>query len=81
MKIVMNEKRNAIIKTLTAAEKPLTLAEISAQANMEIASGSMNALVKAGIVLVAGDRTIECPVCHRRRTVKEYTIGDISKIK
>ena len=54
MKITMNEKRTAVIETLKNATAPMTLAEISNAAGVEVKSGTTNAMVKAGLIKVAG---------------------------
>lgn len=81
MEIKMNEKRVAVINALKGAAKPMTLAEISAAANTEIKTGTTNAMIKAGVIKVAGERTIVCPACGRKHTVKEYEIGDLTAIE
>lgn len=76
MKLNLTDNRKAILSTLRSATAPLTLAEISALVGFEVKTGSTNALVKAGAIKVAGERTIVCPACGRKHTVKEYVIGD-----
>lgn len=78
MKLNQNEKRSAVIATLKTATKGMTLAEISAATGMEIKSGTTNAMVKAGALIVSGERTLVCPTCGRKHTVKEYSLGDLS---
>ena len=81
MKITMNEKRTAVIETLKNATAPMTLTEISNKAGVEIKSGTTNAMVKAGLIVVSGERVIVCPSCGHKQTVKEYTIGDLTAIE
>ena len=81
MKITMNEKRTAVINTLKNATTPMTLGEIANKAGVEIKSGTTNAMVKAGLIVVAGEREIICPACGHKHTVKEYTIGDLTAIE
>lgn len=81
MKITMNEKRTAVIETLKNATAPMTLAEISKAAGVEVKSGTTNAMVKAGVIKVAGERTIVCPVCGHKHPVKEYAIGDLTALE
>lgn len=81
MKITMNEKRTAVINTLKNATTPMTLAEIANKSGVEIKSGTTNAMVKAGLIVVSGEREIICPACGHKHTVKEYTIGDLTAIE
>ena len=81
MKITMNEKRTAVINTLKNATTPMTLGEIANKAGVEIKSGTTNAMVKAGLIIVAGEREIICPACGHKHTVKEYKIGDLTAIE
>ena len=81
MKITMNEKRNAVIETLKNATAPMTLAEISKAAGVEVKSGTTNAMVKNGIIVVSGEREIICPTCGHKHTVKEYAIGDLTALE
>ena len=81
MKITMNEKRTAVINTLKNATTPMTLGEIANKAGVEIKSGTTNAMVKAGLIVVAGEREIICPACGHKHTVKEYKIGDLAAIE
>lgn len=81
MKITMNEKRTAVINTLKNATAPMTLGEIANKAGVEIKSGTTNAMVKAGLIVVSGEREIICPACGHKHTVKEYKIGDLTAIE
>ena len=81
MKITMNEKRTVVINTLKNATTPMTLGEIANKAGVEIKSGTTNAMVKAGLIVVAGEREIICPACGHKHTVKEYKIGDLTAIE
>lgn len=81
MKITMNEKRTAVINTLKNANTPMTLGEIASKAGVEIKSGTTNAMVKAGLIVVSGEREIICPACGHKHTVKEYKIGDLTTIE
>ena len=81
MKIKMNEKRNAVIETLKNATAPMTLAEIANAAGIEIKSGTTNAMVKVGLIVVAGEREIVCPACGHKHKVKEYTLGDLTALE
>ena len=81
MKIKMNEKRTAVIETLKNATAPMTLAEIANVAGIEIKSGTTNAMVKSGLIVVSGEREIVCPTCGHKHTVKEYAIGDLTALE
>ena len=81
MKITMNEKRTAVIETLKNATAPMTLAESSNAAGVEVKSGTTNAMVKAGLIVVSGEREIVCPACGHKHTVKEYKIGDLTAVE
>lgn len=81
MQIKMNEKRTAVIETLKNATAPMTLAEIANAAGVEVKSGTTNAMVKVGLIVVAGEREIICPTCGHKHTVKEYKIGDLTAIE
>lgn len=81
MKISMNEKRIAVIETLKNATAPMTLAEIANAAGVEVKSGTTNAMVKAGLIVVSGEREIVCPACGHKHTVKEYAIGDLTALE
>ena len=81
MKITMNEKRTAVIETLKNATAPMTLAEISSVAGVEVKSGTTNAMVQVGLIVVAGEREIICPTCGHKHTVKEYAIGDLTALE
>ena len=81
MKITMNEKRNAVIETLKNATAPMTLAEISNAAGVEVKSGTTNAMVKVGLIIVSGEREIVCPACGHKHKVKEYSLGDLTDLE
>lgn len=79
MKLVMNEKRTAIVNTLKASDKPMTLAEISAVVGFEVKSGTTNTLIKAGVMVATGKREIICPMCGSKHKVNEYVFGAMPK--
>ena len=79
MKLVMNEKRTAIVNTLKASDKPMTLAEISAVVGFEVKSGTTNTLIKAGVMVATGKREIVCPMCGSKHKVNEYVFGAMPK--
>lgn len=81
MKIKMNEKRNAVIETLKNATAPMTLAEIATAAGVEVKSGTTNAMVKTGLIVVSGEREIVCPACGHKHKVKEYSLGDLTALE
>lgn len=67
----LNEKQTAFINALKETEG-LTLAEASKRAGVEIKSGSINTLVKKGLVTTIGDREI---VVKAKRKVKVFAIA------
>ncbi|MCQ2603355.1 MAG: hypothetical protein MJ193_05450 [Clostridia bacterium] len=72
-KIAYSETEKSIVAILAEADgKGLTLAEISAKLGKELKSGNINALVKKGNVSNENSRTIVCPCCGAKKTVKEY---------
>lgn len=79
MKLVMNEKRTAIVNTLKTSDKPMTLAEISAVVGFEVKSGTTNTLIKAGVMVATGKREIVCPMCGSKHKVNEYVFGAMPK--
>lgn len=81
MEIKMNATRAAVLEVLKTATNAMTLAEISAAAGMEIKTGTTNAMVKAGLMLVTGEREIVCPACGHKHKVKEYALGDLTALE
>ena len=67
----LNEKQSAFVNALKETEG-LTLAEASAKAGVEIKSGSINTLVKKGLVTIVGDREI---VVKAKRKIKVFAIA------
>lgn len=53
-----NEKQAKFLKTLEAADRDLTLAEISEQIGIDLKSGSVNGLIAKGLVEHGPDRTM-----------------------
>ena len=75
MKVVMNEKRKAIIKVLESAKSPMTLQEIADTLGMEkIATGTTNPMIENGYIKKVGVKKV--PVITYRE-VNVYEIGDI----
>ena len=81
MKITMNEKRTAVIETLKNATAPMTLTEISNAVGVEVKSGTTNAMVKVGLIVVSGEREIIFPDCGHKHKVKEYSLGDLTALE
>lgn len=71
----LNEKQVKVLEVLKGATGAMTLKEIGAVAGFEVKSGTTNALVKAGLMQVAGEREIVCECCGRKHKVKEYTLA------
>lgn len=73
IKIKMNPKRELILNTLKGAEKPMTLAELSAVIGEDVKSGTTNAMVTAGLIKKVGTRKVTKTV---EVEVAEYAIGE-----
>lgn len=74
-----NPTQQKFLKALTA--EPQTLAEINKATGNEFKTGSINALVKKGLVEHGEDRTLVCPCCGRKTTVKTYKLASASTKK
>lgn len=75
MKVVMNEKRKAIVNAMKNANAPMTINEIAEVIGVEkIATGTTNPMVAAGYIKVVGTKRV--PVTTYRE-VNVYAIGDI----
>lgn len=74
--IAKTELRDKLLKVLGESKEPLTLAEISEKVGQKINSGTTNALVENGIIVITGEKQVEV-IKHEPR--KTYAIGDISK--
>ena len=73
IKIKMNPIREKVIEVLKNSDKPLTLAEISEAAGVEVKSGSTNAMITAGLIKKVGTRKVAKTVYVE---VAEYAIGE-----
>ena len=74
MKIVMNEKRTAVLNALKNATEPMTLNEIAEVIGAEkVATGTTNPMIEAGYIKVVGTKRV--PVVTYRE-VNVYAIGD-----
>lgn len=74
MKIVMNEKRKAVLGALKNATEPMTLNEIAEKIGVEkVATGTTNPMIEAGYIKVVGTKKV--PVITYRE-VNVYAIGD-----
>ena len=73
-KIVMNEKRVAVLETLRNATEPMTLNEIAEAIGAEkVATGTTNPMIEMGYIKVVGTKRV--PVVTYRE-VNVYAIGD-----
>ena len=54
------------------SNEPHTLAELSKLAGVEFKTGSVNPLVKKGLVSHGEDKVITCPVCGHKHPVKTW---------
>lgn len=74
MKVVMNEKRKAIVNAMKNANAPMTLNEIATAIGVEkIATGTTNPMVEAGYIKVVGTKKV---AVITYREVNVYAIGD-----
>lgn len=74
MKVVMNEKRNAVLETLRNTTEPMTLNEIATAMGVEkIATGTTNPMIENGYIKVVGTKRV--PVITYRE-VNVYAIGE-----
>ena len=72
----LNEKQIAVLEVLKKADRPMTLAEISAAIGSVVKSGTTNTLVDKKYMKIAGERIVVCAACGHKHKVKEYVIGD-----
>jgi len=73
IKIKMNPTREKVLEVLKNADAPLTLAEISEAAGIEVKTGSTNAMITAGLIKKVGTRKVAKTVYVE---VAEYAIGE-----
>lgn len=74
MKVVMNEKRTAVLTVLKNATEPMTLNEIAEKIGAEkVATGTTNPMIEAGYIKVVGTKKV--PVITYRE-VNVYAIGE-----
>lgn len=66
----INEKQIAFLQGL--GSEPAILADISKFVGYDLKSGTINPLIKRGLADYGPDRTLVCPCCGRKRTVKTY---------
>lgn len=65
-----NENQKKFLEVLS--KEPHTLAELSELAGVEFKTGSVNTLVKKGLVAHGEDKQIVCPACGHKHTVKTW---------
>lgn len=75
-KFVMTPERTAIAAALEG--KTMTLAQVSEIVGFEVKSGSINAMVSAGVVAKVGEVKVTVP---RSKTVATYRIGDTNIVE
>lgn len=79
MKIIMNEKRKAILNVLERATEPMTLNEIAQVLEVEkIATGTTNPMLETGLIKVVGTKRV--PIVSYRE-VNVYEVGDLSLLE
>ena len=64
----------AALDVLSASDEPLTLGEISEKAGMDIKSGNLTGLVRAGKV-ISEERLYICPECGHKKTYHVFSIA------
>ena len=70
----MNDTRRKVIDVLKNADAPMTLNDIAKVLNVDVKTGTTNALIAAGVLKVAG--TVKVPVTTYRE-VNTYALGDV----
>jgi len=65
----------AALDVLSASDKPLTLGEISEKAGMDIKSGNLTGLVRAGKV-ISEEREYVCPTCNHKKIYHVFSIAE-----
>ena len=65
-----NENQKKFLEVVS--NEPMILAELNEKAGMEFATGSINFLVKKGLVGHGDDRIITCPCCGHKKKVKTW---------
>lgn len=65
----------AALDVLAAADEPLTIAEISEKAGIEVKAGNLTGLTKSGKI-VSEERVYVCPECGHK---KKYHVFSIAK--
>ena len=64
----------AALDVLANADRPLTLGEISEKAGIEVKSGNLTGLVRAGKI-VSEERIFVCPECGHKKTYHVFSIA------
>ena len=65
----------AALDVLANADQPLTLGEISEKAGIEVKSGNLTGLVRAGKI-VSEERIFVCPECGHKKTYHVFSIAE-----
>ena len=65
----------AALDVLANADRPLTLGEISEKAGIEVKSGNLTGLVRAGKI-VSEERIFVCPECGHKKTYHVFSIAE-----
>lgn len=73
-----SELRCAIVKCLGDSAEPLTMEDITAKLGKKVASGTVNPMVKAGILAVAGEKEVMRPTKANKDT---YVLGEVAEAK
>ena len=70
---VMSEATKAALAVLTAADKPLSLEEISDKAGIEVKTGNLSSLIKRQVI-VSTEQIRVCPTCGHKTKYHVYSI-------
>lgn len=65
-----NANQKKFLEVLSA--EPRTLAELGELAGCEFKTGTVNTLIKKGLVAHGEDKQIVCPACGHKHTVKTW---------
>lgn len=69
-----NDNQKKFLEVLT--DEPCTLAELSQLAGITFKTGTINSLVKKGLVAHGDNKEIVCPCCGHKTKVRTWKRGD-----
>ena len=73
--VELSPAAKAALDVLSAANEPLTLAEISDRAGMKIVAGNLTGLVRGGKV-ISEAREFVCPTCGHKKEYHVYSLAE-----